>query len=298
MWHPDMYLNKIATNPRTQPTSSLGVASAVVAWLPPTHASHSGCVNMLASKCGTRLQVLQGLSLALLLSSVSAWSAAAPSHDAAPLHGNQTAAQAVVAPGAKRAHFAQQLASPEARGIADWVLDSGDNHGLPFVIVDKAQAKVFVFTSDGHLLGAASALLGLSRGDDAVPGIGNRKLSTIRPEERTTPAGRFVASLGHNLQGKEILWVDYETAISLHRVITSNAKERRAQRLLSPSLLDKRISYGCINVPVRFYEQVLSPAFAKTSGIVYVLPETRPAHEVFGSYVVAAPATGAINITK
>ena len=254
---------------------------AAASGLLPKHASRSAWAHM-----------LQILGLGLLFGSVSTWSAAAPLHDAAALHGNQTAAQAVVAPAAKRAHFAQELASPEARGIADWVLDSGDNHGLPFVIVDKAQAKVFVFTPDGHLRGAASALLGLSRGDDAVPGIGNRKLSTIRPEERTTPAGRFVASLGHNLRGTEILWVDYDTAISLHRVITSNAKERRAQRLLSPSLLDKRISYGCINVPVKFYEKVLSPAFAKTSGIVYVLPETRPAHEVFGSYVVAEPAAG------
>lgn len=289
MWHPDMYLNKIATKTRAPLTSGRGaaLAAASAAWPLPKQTSCSAWAHM-----------LQRLGLGLLFGSVSAWSAAAPLHDAAPLHSNQTAAQAVVVPGAKRAQFAQELASPEARGIADWVLDSGDNHGMPFVIVDKAQAKVFVFAPDGQLRGAASALLGLSRGDDAVPGIGNRKLSTIRPEERTTPAGRFVASLGHNLRGTEILWVDYETAISLHRVITSNAKERRAQRLLSPSLLDKRISYGCINVPVRFYEQVLSPAFAKTSGIVYVLPETRPAHEVFGSYVVAAPATGATDITK
>ena len=283
-----MYLNKIATKTRAPLTSGRGaaLAAASAAWPLPSHTSRIAWVHM-----------LQRLGMGLLFGSVSAWAAAAPSHDAAPLHGKQTAAQTVVTPVAKRAHFARELASPEARGIADWVLDSSDNRGLPFVIVDKAQAKVFVFTPDGRLLGAASALLGLSLGDDAVPGIGQRKLSTIRPEERTTPAGRFVASLGRNLHGAEILWIDYDTAISMHRVITSNAKERRAQRLLSPSLLDKRISYGCINVPVKFYEKVLSPAFAKTSGIVYVLPETRPAHEVFGSYVVAEDAA-ALNAGK
>ena len=170
--------------------------------------------------------------------------------------------------------------------MADWIIDSGDNYRKPFVIVDKKQAKVFVFDAVGQLRGAAPVLLGLTIGDDSVPGIGQRKLSSIRPEERTTPAGRFVASLDRNLHGEEILWVDYETAISMHRVVTNNPKERRAQRLESPSMSERRISYGCINVPVQFYNKVLSPAFTGTDGIVYVLPETRSTREVFGSYVV------------
>ena len=176
--------------------------------------------------------------------------------------------------------------SPAAQQLADWVMDSADNHQRPFVIVDKAQARVFVFDARGQLRGAAPALLGLAVGDDSGPGIGERKLSSIRPEERTTPAGRFVASLDRNLHGDEILWVDYDTAISLHRVVTSQPKERRAERLATPTPLDNRISYGCINVPAPFYDNVVSPAFTGTDGIVYVLPETRSAREVFGSYDV------------
>lgn len=186
----------------------------------------------------------------------------------------------------KRAYFAQESASENAHHVADWVVDSNDNHNLPFVIVDKENAKVFVFDASGKIKGAAPTLLGLARGDDSVPGIGQRKLSTIHPDERTTPAGRFVASLARNLHGQEILWIDYDAAISLHRVITSNAKEYRAERLASPAIDDNRISYGCINVPVKFYEHVVSPAFKKANGIVYVLPETRPARETFGSYDV------------
>lgn len=45
--------------------------------------------------------------------------------------------------------------------------------------------------------------------------------------------------------GVEILWVDYDAPISLHRVITTMPKERRAQRLASQTPLDNRISYGC-----------------------------------------------------
>lgn len=191
------------------------------------------------------------------------------------------------APGAS---FGEANASKETRHVAHWVVNSGDNLNKPFVIVDKREAKVFVFDASGALRGNASALLGLAIGDHSVPGIGSKKLSAIRPEERTTPAGRFVANLDKNLKGEEMLWVDYDTAISMHRVVTGNARERRAERLASSSPSERRISYGCINVPVKFYENVLSPAFTGTDGIVYVLPETRSAREVFGSYDVGKEA--------
>ncbi len=178
----------------------------------------------------------------------------------------------------------QETASAEARHVGDWVAHSRDNRGMPFVIVDKVDSRVFVFDAQGRLLGAAPALLGLARGDDSSPGIGQRKMSTIGPDERTTPAGRFVASLAKSLQGDEILWVDYDAAIALHRVIATAPKERRLQRLASHAPLERRITYGCINVPVKFFDDVVLPAFRGSAGIVYVLPETRKAAGVFGSY--------------
>lgn len=184
----------------------------------------------------------------------------------------------------KRANFEQEQVSLDARYVADWVVDSGDNRGMSFVIVDKMDAKVYVFYADGRLRGAAPALLGLALGDDAIPGIGNRAMSSIRPEERTTPAGRFVAYLGINFYRKDILWVDYEGAVSLHRVVTNKPEERRLERLATPTPLDNRISYGCINVPAKFFDKVVKPAFTKTMGIVYVLPEIRSKSEIFASY--------------
>ena len=154
------------------------------------------------------------------------------------------------------------------------------------MIIDKINAKVMMFDAKGQLQGSAPALLGLAHGDDSAPGIGQRKLSSIRPEERTTPAGRFVASRDLDLNGKEMLWVDYNTAISLHPVVKGTPGERRSQRLDSPMPDDNRISYGCINVPLKFYESIVSPAFTGTSGVVYILPETRTAQETFGSYDV------------
>jgi hypothetical protein len=184
------------------------------------------------------------------------------------------------------AYFGRERASREAHQIADWIVDSADNRGLPFVVLDKIDAKIFVFDAGGRIQGAAPALLGAARGDDTVPGIGDREYADMPPETRTTPAGRFVAALGLDSHGEDILWVDYDAAVAIHRVITTKPEERRLQRLATPTPLDNRISYGCINVPKRFYEKVVSPAFTGTDGIVYVLPETRPAREVFGSYVV------------
>lgn len=186
----------------------------------------------------------------------------------------------------KRANFKQETTTQDSVYLADWVLDSGDNQQMPFAIVDKKAAKVYVFDARGQLTGAAPALLGLAVGDDSIPNIGTMALASIKPEQRTTPAGRFVVSLGKNIHNKEILWVDYDTAISLHSVVTSSPKERRLQRLASQNPLERRISYGCINVPVNFYDQVVSPAFTGTNGVVYVLPDTRLIQDVFGSYSV------------
>ncbi len=185
-------------------------------------------------------------------------------------------ATAVAAPAAAPAH-----ASAETRLLSDWVIATRDSNGLPFVIVDKRQATVSAFDASGRLLASAPALLGLARGDDSVPGIGERRMADIRPEERTTPAGRFVAEMGANSSGEEILWVDYDAAISLHRVRTVKVSDRRLERLATPTSLDNRISYGCINVPAAFFNNYVKPLFTARDGIVYILPDTKPPDVVF-----------------
>jgi hypothetical protein len=119
-------------------------------------------------------------------------------------------------------------------------------------------------------------------------------MAQILPAERTTPAGRFVAELGRNTQGEDVVWVDYDAAVSMHRVRTKNPVERRAQRLASPTIEDNRISYGCINVPVAFYETYIQPIFAQQKAIVYVLPEIKSVNEVFG-IAQTSPSESAAN---
>ena len=63
------------------------------------------------------------------------------------------------------------------------------------MIVDKVNSQLFLFDAGESLRATAPVLLGLARGDDSPAGIGSRKLSTIRPVERITPAGRFYVAM-------------------------------------------------------------------------------------------------------
>jgi hypothetical protein len=183
-----------------------------------------------------------------------------------------------------------QLSSQAVAQVTNWVTASGDNNGLPYMVIDKVAAEVFVFDAQGKFLAATPALLGITPGDDSSPGVGDRELSAISPQDRTTPAGRFVAKFGRASGHRKVLWVDYATAISLHPVVTGNRKERRLQRLKSPSAEDNRITYGCINVPASFYAKVVRPLFKETTGVVYILPETKPLNEVFLAFRAQEPS--------
>jgi hypothetical protein len=88
--------------------------------------------------------------------------------------------------------------------------------------------------------------------------------------------------MGRGPKGEDILWVDYDSALALHRVVTNVPAERRLQRLASKVATERRITYGCINVPAAFFDSVVEPTFDGSRGIVYILPELKPASEMFG----------------
>jgi len=230
--------------------------------------------------CGAppeRMRQLETCTLAAaMLLCVSTCDAVIPPRHAAPAA--RTEAVRV------HADFAGSHPPHDVRQIAEWATYHGDAAGLPFAVLDKVRARVHVFDRDGRLQASSPVLLGLAPGDDSVPGIGERPIAKILPHERTTPAGRFVAEPGRNSHGEDIVWIDYDVAISMHRVRPTNPKERRLERLATPTDADNRISYGCVNVPVAFYDRYIAPVFGRERGIVYVLPETRTLREAFANY--------------
>jgi hypothetical protein len=232
-----------------------------------------------------RWALIMGAATAGTVLALAAVTGSRPGLSAAPI--SSSAARAPQA-SARSADFGHESPSPEARHVADWIADSRDNANADFIIVDKRHAKAYVFDAEARLRGASPVLLGSALGDDSVPGIGTRPIAEVRPEERTTPAGRFVAERGRNLRGDDVVWVDYDAAVSMHRVRATKPSERRLERLATPTADDNRISYGCINVPVAFYEAYVRPTVATRRAIVYVLPDVKPLQQVFNSYDVTA----------
>ena len=108
--------------------------------------------------------------------------------------------------------------------------------------------------------------------------------------DRLAPAGRFPSEPGRNDKGEAIIWIDYEASIAIHRLRAAPAAERRPARLASAAHDDKRISLGCVVVPVEFYKSVVSPSLGRGRGVVYVLPESRPARALFDAAMVAGAA--------
>lgn len=216
--------------------------------------------------------VLAGLAMLALLLPPGAPGPASASQAMAPLASSPP----------RVADLGNADASNDLRHMASWIASSGDHAAMPFVVIDKRAAHLYVFDAQARLLDHTAVLLGSAHGDDSVPGIGDKAIADVLPEERTTPAGRFQGQRGLNTGGEDVVWVDYDAAVSMHRVRATQPKERRLQRLASETADDNRISYGCINIPAPFFDAHIAPTFAVQRAMVYVLPEQKTLQSVFG----------------
>jgi hypothetical protein len=167
---------------------------------------------------------------------------------------------------ALHADLARASAAPEVQQVARWAVDSLDHAGLPFVVIDKARARLFAFDPQGHFRGSAPILLGASHEDG--------------PTAPATPAGRFVADTWLSAHSDGIVWVHAGTALLLHEVPSAAAPGHGLQRLASGNVQDKRISDGSLHVAGDFYREHLSALRSQVS-VAYVLPELLPWQEVF-----------------
>ena len=178
---------------------------------------------------------------------------------------------------------ADQDVSETVIDLAGWIVASEDSGGYPFAVIDKAAAQVLVFDGEGRLRGAAPALFGSATGDHTAPGVGGLALRELPGKDRTTPAGRFVGGFGPSIAAGRVLWVDYDSAVSIHPTATGVPAERRVERLESPSPDDNRITHGCINVAPEFYDRVMKPTFER-GGVFYILPDEMPLAETFPEF--------------
>jgi hypothetical protein len=57
----------------------------------------------------------------------------------------------------------------------------------------------------------------------------------------------------------------------------------RETRLASMEMSDRRVSSGCVVVPVRFYEEAVQRWLGQGRSVVYVLPESGSAANIAGT---------------
>lgn len=195
------------------------------------------------------------------------------------------AAEAPAAPEMSQVVPMETARSEAATRVLGWISSARDNGRLPYIVIDKPAATMFLFDAKGKQLAKAPVLLGIALGDDATPGIGSKNLSEIGPAEKTTPAGRFLARYGIAAGKQKVLWVDYATSVAIHTIPTGKPKEQRVKRMLSKSSEDNRITFGCINVPKAAYAKV-QQQFGKKGGYVYVMPDIKPVEDVFPRLLV------------
>jgi hypothetical protein len=208
----------------------------------------------------------------------------------------QVPVSAPEAPRLSAADFGEFAPAPDARRMADWVVTRRDNGKMPFVVLDKRDARLYVFEASGRLIDQTPVLLGSAHGDETYPGIGDVPIAQVKPYQRTTAAGRFVTRPGLDADHTDVVWLDYDAALAMHRVINKVKAERRLERIASANPRVRRVSWGCINIPTAFFDSYISPVFGKRSGVTYVIPERKTFAEVFeqpGSLPAATVATAA-----
>jgi hypothetical protein len=165
--------------------------------------------------------------------------------------------------------------SPERiEALAAAMRNSPWRRGRAFAIVDKPTATMQVYQPDGRLAGVTPVLLGRTVGDGIVPGTGERTAAgLLQDRDRTTPAGHFDSEPGRNLAGEAVVWLDYDSALAIHRLRSGAAEVTRRQRLASIHPTERRVSAGCVVAPVDFYDAVIEPLLGRGRAWVVVTPE-------------------------
>ncbi|HSV55120.1 MAG TPA: hypothetical protein VLJ57_23550 [Burkholderiaceae bacterium] len=152
---------------------------------------------------------------------------------------------------ALHADLARENASPEVRRVAQWAVSSQDPGGLPFLVVDKARARLFAFDPHGRLRASTPVVLDTRRGD--------------APSAPAAPAGRFVADGWLSAPAGSLVWVNAQASLSLHSLPPDRVAGQGAERAL--------------HVAGDFYRDYLVPLKSQGS-VAYVVPDFTPLHEV------------------
>jgi hypothetical protein len=180
---------------------------------------------------------------------------------------------------ALHARLARERAAPEVQEVAQWAVASQDHAGLPFVVVDKTQARLFAFDPQGQLLGSTAILSSRPQG--------------VPTPVAAAPTGRFVTDTGLSAHADGIVWVNAGIGFSVYGTPAGQDAGFAPQPWASGDGDNQAVADGTLRVAGDFYREHLSNLKSQVS-VAYVLSQGQPWHEVLGNYM---PADGRRQLT-
>ena len=166
----------------------------------------------------------------------------------------------------------------DAQIVDEFVRETGDNEGKPYIIVSKREGLIRLYDASGNLLHKSTVLLGKSYGD--VVTNRNRTMAQTRADDslKITPSGRYETKTSKSSNYGEVVGLEsYNTGTrnAIHRVCTKFVNQKRLTRLAGK--LSNRISLGCVNVYSATSKKVND--LMRDGGVVYVTPDSRLTEE-------------------
>ena len=181
-------------------------------------------------------------------------------------------------------------ATPTETAVVQNIVGQNDNQGKQFIVADKQAGTLTMYTASGQQITSTPALFGKTAGDSvSSKNTPSGRFETKQANVRTEGYGGSAQVLTQNGQNLQLGGSTY----AIHRVYTKYASENRQGRLDTPTATDNRISLGCINVPVDFYDTYLN---SDQDTVVYVMPETDAGRT--GVFNVVPTATQTATDTK
>lgn len=176
------------------------------------------------------------------------------------------------------------------------------NPNKPIAIVDKQMGLTYVIDANGVLAGKSASLTGKTKGDvrsEAAKKTAN--VESIAEKDKVTEAGMFDASVKNVPHYGNVITLQIfdNYSIAMHPTYLGAPAEQRQARLESATPEDNRISFGCINVPNEFMQNVVFKAIPKgvKSFPIVVIPESKSIQEFFPTEDFASSETKYITKT-
>ena len=181
-------------------------------------------------------------------------------------------------------------ATPTETAVVQNIVGQNDNQGKQFIVADKQAGTLTMYTASGQQITSTPTLFGKTKGDSvSSKNTPSGRFETKQANVSTEGYGGSAQVLTQNGQNLQLGGSTY----AIHRVYTKYASENRQGRLDTPTATDNRISLGCINVPVDFYDTYLN---SDQATVVYVMPETDAGRT--GVFNVVPTATQTTTDTK